>query len=298
MTLSTRIGVMNAGEIVQVGEPSEIYEYPSSRFVADFIGTVNMFEGRVTEDEPDYIRIASPEAGGEIYVGHGVSCVAEPARSGSRSGRRSCRVTRERPDEAHNVFKAVVEEVAYLGNLSIYRLRLETGKVLQATKVNLVALRRRRHLLGRDGLGDLGRHRRRGADAMSGRDRAGAAAALDRRGAAPARARRARARHRGAAPLAPRLLPDPVPRRRQDQPQRGGDRHAALRAAPRMGRPAGDRHAQLRQLRLPLRRPALSQRLPLVAEDRLHLGGDRAPRRLSRSPTTSPAAPSRGARSC
>ena len=56
MTLSTRIGVMNAGEIVQVGEPPEIYEYPSSRFVADFIGSVNMFEGRVTEDEPEYIR--------------------------------------------------------------------------------------------------------------------------------------------------------------------------------------------------------------------------------------------------
>ena len=75
MTLSTRIGVMNAGQIVQVGEPSEIYEYPSSRFVADFVGTVNMFEGRVAEDEPDYISITSPEAGGEIYVGHGVSCV-------------------------------------------------------------------------------------------------------------------------------------------------------------------------------------------------------------------------------
>ena len=68
MTLSTRIGVMNAGEIVQVGEPPEIYEYPNSRFVADFIGSVNMFEGRVIEDEPEYIRLAVPEldaAGGE-----------------------------------------------------------------------------------------------------------------------------------------------------------------------------------------------------------------------------------------
>ena len=46
MTLSTRIGVMNHGEIVQVGTPTEIYEYPNSRFVADFIGSVNMFEGR------------------------------------------------------------------------------------------------------------------------------------------------------------------------------------------------------------------------------------------------------------
>ena len=46
MTLATRIGVMNHGEIVQIGKPAEIYEFPNSRFVADFIGSVNMFEGR------------------------------------------------------------------------------------------------------------------------------------------------------------------------------------------------------------------------------------------------------------
>ena len=136
MTLSTRIGVMREGKIVQVGEPPEIYEYPSSRFVADFIGTVNMFEGRVTEDEPDYIRMASPEAGGEIYVGHGVSCTVNQTLWFAVRPEK-LRLTRERPDKPHNVFKAVVEEVAYLGNLSIYRMRLETGKLLQATKANL-----------------------------------------------------------------------------------------------------------------------------------------------------------------
>ena len=52
-----RIGVMNHGEIVQVGTPSEIYEYPNSRFVTEFIGSVNMFEGRLIEDEPAYVRI-------------------------------------------------------------------------------------------------------------------------------------------------------------------------------------------------------------------------------------------------
>ena len=136
MTLSTRIGVMNAGVIVQVGEPSEVYEYPSSRFVADFVGTVNMFEGRVSEDEPDYISITSPEAGGEIYVGHGVSCVLNQ-QVWFAIRPEKLRVSRERPEAAHNVLKAVVEEVAYFGNLSVYRLRLETGKVVQATKVNL-----------------------------------------------------------------------------------------------------------------------------------------------------------------
>src|SRR5690242_9010482 len=74
MTLSTRIGVMNAGQIVQVGTPQEIYEFPSTRFIADFIGSVNMFEGQVIEDEPDYTLIRSTEAGGNIYVSHGISC--------------------------------------------------------------------------------------------------------------------------------------------------------------------------------------------------------------------------------
>jgi putrescine transport system ATP-binding protein len=59
MTLASRIGVMNRGEIVQVGTPTEIYEFPNTRFVADFIGSVNMFEGRLIEDEPDRVRIQS-----------------------------------------------------------------------------------------------------------------------------------------------------------------------------------------------------------------------------------------------
>ena len=57
MTLATRIGVMNQGEIVQVGTPHDIYEFPNTRFVADFIGSVNMFEGQLIEDEPDHVRI-------------------------------------------------------------------------------------------------------------------------------------------------------------------------------------------------------------------------------------------------
>jgi putrescine transport system ATP-binding protein len=136
MTLSTRIGVMNAGEIVQVGEPAEIYEYPASRFVADFIGSVNMFEGRVTEDEPDYIRIHAPELDGEIFVGHGVSCTPNQLLWFAIRPEK-LRLSRERPDQAENAFPATVDEVAYLGNLSIYRLRLPGGKVLRAAKANL-----------------------------------------------------------------------------------------------------------------------------------------------------------------
>ena len=57
---------MNHGEIVQIGTPTDIYEYPGSRFVADFIGSVNLFEGRIVEDEPDYVRVASDELGGTL----------------------------------------------------------------------------------------------------------------------------------------------------------------------------------------------------------------------------------------
>ena len=62
MSLATRIGVMNQGEIAMVGEPTDIYEFPNSRFVANFIGSANMFEGVVIEDEPDHVRIRSAEA--------------------------------------------------------------------------------------------------------------------------------------------------------------------------------------------------------------------------------------------
>ena len=68
MTLASRIGVMNRGEIVQIGTPTEIYEFPQTKFVADFIGSVNMFEGQLIEDLPDHVRIKSDELGGVIVT--------------------------------------------------------------------------------------------------------------------------------------------------------------------------------------------------------------------------------------
>jgi putrescine transport system ATP-binding protein len=144
MTLSTRIGVMNAGRIVQVGEPPQIYEYPSSRFVADFVGSVNLFEGRVIEDEPDYIRLAVADlpptgegsgAAGTIYVGHGVSCTLDQTLWYAIRPEK-LRLTRE-PPEAENAFPVWVEDIAYLGNVSIYRLKLPQGRYILASKANL-----------------------------------------------------------------------------------------------------------------------------------------------------------------
>ena len=74
--------------------------------------------------------------GGEIHVGHGVSCTLNQTLWFAIRPEK-LRLSRERPAELHNAWQAMVEDVAYMGNLSIYRLRLESGKVVQATKANL-----------------------------------------------------------------------------------------------------------------------------------------------------------------
>lgn len=136
MTLSSRIGVMTAGEIVQVGEPHDIYEYPNSKFVAEFIGSVNMFEGRVTEDAEDHVRIHSDEMGGEIYVSHGVSC-APNQKLWYAVRPEKVRLSRNRPDSNVNVARGKVDEIAYMGNLTLYRVLLDSGKQVRLTKSNL-----------------------------------------------------------------------------------------------------------------------------------------------------------------
>jgi putrescine transport system ATP-binding protein len=136
MTLSTRIGVMDAGRIVQVGEPPEIYEHPSTRFVADFIGSVNMFEGRVAEDEADRVRIASAEAGGDIDVSHGVHCTLDQ-KVWYAVRPEKIRVSRQRPEHLLNAFHGTVDEVLYLGNQSMFSIRLDTGKRIKVTRPNL-----------------------------------------------------------------------------------------------------------------------------------------------------------------
>jgi putrescine transport system ATP-binding protein len=136
MTLSTRIGLMNHGEIVQVGTPSEIYEYPSSRFVAEFIGSVNTFEGRLSEDEPSYVRIACDDLEAPIYVDHGVSS-APGATVWAAIRPEKIHISRDKPAEADNWASAVVRDIAYMGDMSIYLLKLDSGKVVRVTQPNV-----------------------------------------------------------------------------------------------------------------------------------------------------------------
>ena len=141
MTLSTRIGVMNAGEIIQVGTPKDIYEYPNSKFVAEFIGNVNMFDGRLIEDEPDHVRIDSPELGGIVYVDHGVSSAPEAIVSAAIRPEK-INISVERPpveagsNQDDNVVQGTVKEIAYMGDMSVYLVQLASGKVVRVTQPN------------------------------------------------------------------------------------------------------------------------------------------------------------------
>src|SRR6202453_3247426 len=130
MALSTRIAVMNRGQVIQVGTPSEIYEFPQNRFVADFIGTTNLFEGTVSGSEPGHLIIRSAEAGCDLIVD-------ELGRFGSGQrvwvALRPEKIRLSKEPVAGNRFnqvKGMVWELGYLGNRSTYRIKTETGKLV------------------------------------------------------------------------------------------------------------------------------------------------------------------------
>jgi len=137
MTLSTRIGVMHQGQIVQIGTPQEIYEYPNTKHVADFVGSVNLFEGRLIEDEPDHILIDSPEAGGRIYVDHGISS-APGAKVWAALRPEKIQLVKGDRGEPYNCIKGTVKGIAYMGNLSVYLVALDSGKEVKVTMPNQV----------------------------------------------------------------------------------------------------------------------------------------------------------------
>jgi putrescine transport system ATP-binding protein len=140
MTLASRIGVMNRGEIVQIGTPTEIYEFPQNKFVADFIGSVNMFEGTMIEDLPDHVRIKSDELGSTIYVDHGISA-APGAIVYTAIRPEKINILRTPPaDTTENCVKGVVQEIAYMGDVSIYLVKIDTGKTIRVTLPNVERL--------------------------------------------------------------------------------------------------------------------------------------------------------------
>jgi spermidine/putrescine ABC transporter ATP-binding subunit len=142
MTMSTRIGIMEDGRLRQVGTPTEIYEYPNSRYVAEFIGDMNIFEGIVTEEDTDYVLISSEEAGCDIHINHS-SSVPVGASVAVAIRPEKVLITTEPREASRNSTKGTVVEIAYLGDLSVYHIELESGNRIMASVTNQVRLAER-----------------------------------------------------------------------------------------------------------------------------------------------------------
>ena len=135
MTLSSRVGVMNRGEIVQVGTPRQIYEFPASRFVADFIGSVNLFEGQLTEDEQDHVRVKCDELNVPVYVDHGMS--APPLALCWVAVRpEKIELGRERPAATDNWAHGVIHDIAYMGDMTVFVVKLDSGRQVRVMQAN------------------------------------------------------------------------------------------------------------------------------------------------------------------
>jgi putrescine transport system ATP-binding protein len=140
MTLGQRLGVMNHGRIVQVGTPSDIYESPSTRFVADFIGSVNMFEGRVSDERTEGVRLECNELGAALRAERTVSC-ALGATVWAAIRPEKINISRQPPPSAdpgapENSVRGVVREIAYMGDMSIYLVQIGSGKMVRVTLPN------------------------------------------------------------------------------------------------------------------------------------------------------------------
>ncbi|SEH24945.1 ABC transporter ATP-binding protein [Magnetospirillum fulvum] len=136
MTMSSRIAVMNSGCLEQVGTPVEIYEYPGTRFVADFIGAANMFEGVVASDNHDLLVVTCPELERDLSISHSGSVpVGAPVTVMVRPEKMV--VQRESPSETMNGVKGVVADIAYLGDVSIYHIALPSGRRVEVLRTNL-----------------------------------------------------------------------------------------------------------------------------------------------------------------
>ena len=136
MTLSSRIAVMEAGKFVQIGTPTEIYEFPENRFVANFIGSANMFEGRVIENGADHVVVRASDHDGEFYIDHGLS-IKEDSEVWVAVRPEKIAISKTPSDApGPNQLKGVVHDVGYLGNLSTYRVELANGKIVAVTHPN------------------------------------------------------------------------------------------------------------------------------------------------------------------
>ena len=136
MTLSTRMAVMDKGRVQQVGTPTEIYEFPRTRFTADFIGSINMFEGTVQGIHEGRVRVAAEGVPCGLDDGQRVWYSVRPEK------------LRVRPDDgadlpASNALRGTVQDVAYMGDTSIFRVDCGVGELVEVLQPNVFRARKR-----------------------------------------------------------------------------------------------------------------------------------------------------------
>lgn len=137
--MATRIGIMSEGRILQVGTPHEIYETPASRFVADFIGNVNLMDGTLVVDEPDHVEIASADC--RHHVGHGITghigmTVHVALRPEKIRISRFAPVSSDRLSVPMNQVQGRIKDMAYFGSYTVYHLQLPSGHMLKVSQSN------------------------------------------------------------------------------------------------------------------------------------------------------------------
>ncbi|ENG6109448.1 putrescine ABC transporter ATP-binding subunit PotG [Serratia liquefaciens] len=135
MTMAGRIAIMNRGKFVQIGEPEEIYEHPNSRFSAEFIGSVNVFDCVLQERQEDALILQSPGLRHAIKVDSDASVVdGVPIQVALRPEK--IMLCEEIPEDGCNFAVGEVVHIAYLGDLSIYHVKLLSGQMLSAQLQN------------------------------------------------------------------------------------------------------------------------------------------------------------------
>ena len=138
MTMASRIAVMRQGRVLQVGTPREIYEQPNCRFVADFIGNVNLFEGQLQRTAPDRFDISS--ADGVVSLAQSISGANHPAGTAVSVAVRpeKIHIAKSRPDVSDNLFTGKVREIAYFGSYSTFIVEMPSGKSVKITESNAI----------------------------------------------------------------------------------------------------------------------------------------------------------------
>ncbi len=135
MTMATRIALMDQGWIQQVGTPDEIYEQPANRFAAEFIGSVNLVDAVIDEDQPDYVTLTTPAFESSIRIGHGITgFTGQPVSFAVRPEKLA--IGKDEPAQAYNKACGVIEDIAYFGSHSVYHVRLPSGLKLMANFAN------------------------------------------------------------------------------------------------------------------------------------------------------------------